>query len=262
MTRNQIAYQTLVETKANNARVATENERSNRAKETETERSNRARESLTRDQNTETHRANTVREGLTAQQNAETERANRARESNLADVLLETRRANLAREAETSRSNRARETETARSNRANEAEAYRSHSANERESVRSHMMNEQLTSQQLFEQGRHNLVQEQLSSELNAIRQGELSETERANLAREGIQADQLEKDLKALDQEWLMAVMNVKSREDIAALQRELDERIARSNLDQRYTQTYIDAVLRVLDGIRKLIPSIGGTK
>lgn len=95
MTKNQIAFLELQETK-----------RANQAREAETYRSNLAQESLTayRDTNAVQQRDREI---------AETMRSNLAREA-------ETQRSNIARETETYRSNIARETETNRHNIVNE----------------------------------------------------------------------------------------------------------------------------------------------
>lgn len=95
MTKNQIAFLELQETK-----------RANQAREAETFRSNRAQEMLTgfRDRSSIQQRDREI---------AESVRANLAREA-------ETSRSNVARESETYRSNYARETETQRHNIASE----------------------------------------------------------------------------------------------------------------------------------------------
>lgn len=73
MTKNQIAYQNLLETGRSNRAREFETNRNNVATETETNRANVARER-------ETNRANQAQERLTAERNAEQARGNRAQE--------------------------------------------------------------------------------------------------------------------------------------------------------------------------------------
>lgn len=147
MTQNQIAFWTLQEQKAHNARADTEAQRANLAREAETNRANLAKES-------ENYRSNVARERQALLDYEEKSRSNRANETqklheaeetrrhNAAQELLqsqkqrEERRANLVGEnlqftrnvisgreqVEQARSNLARETETQRSNKASEAQ--------------------------------------------------------------------------------------------------------------------------------------------
>lgn len=131
MTRNQIEYANLLETRRDNER---RRDIESRTLE-EQKRANAAREF-------ETHRSNVVGEQHAARSLDETSRANLAKEG-------ETARSNLAREGETARSNLAREEETRRANQA--LEYYRSldlarqtatDAARVAEDIRSHMARE------------------------------------------------------------------------------------------------------------------------
>lgn len=123
MTKNQIAYNELLEAKRSNIARETETARSNRANETETHRANVTRE-------TETARHNQQSESLGFAQLEETKRSNRANESIKAytaqtdrSALAENMRANLAREEQnylnytaTKEDNEGRREETYRAN--------------------------------------------------------------------------------------------------------------------------------------------------
>lgn len=146
MTKNQIEYAKLVETKRTNLanealtrerdsaskqlgfHTLEEQKRSNKAKEVETAQHNRATEGLEAAKLGEASRHNAQLEALQAMGISETGRHNLAQERTAAKeadthafTAQESQRSNLARENETQRSNVARETETNRSNTANEA---------------------------------------------------------------------------------------------------------------------------------------------
>lgn len=176
MTRNQIAYQTLLEQGRSNR----SNEALKNAEVSETARSNLAKE-------TETNRANIAKE-------SETHRANVANET-------ETNRSNLAREQETHRSNIqnesikwAQHSEQARANRANEAIGSLNASANVRnaasnaanaatnafnaaESQRAHLESERLTEANTQRQAQADVRahQDRMTSEKNQNLRAQLS---------------------------------------------------------------------------------------
>lgn len=152
MTKNQIEYAKLLETR----------------------RSNIAQEDLTKSRDAEGARHNLVTEGISRASLDETSRANKAREQ-------ETRRANLASETLTA----ARDAETARANLEREKENFRSHAAQERiqlttleETRRANLAKEQ-------EAKRSNQAKEQLTARELNIKDATLSETIRSNQARE-----------------------------------------------------------------------------
>lgn len=102
--------------------------------------------------------------------------------------LLESKRSNRAQETETNRSNLAREAETNRSNLANE----RIRQGTLDEQVRSNQANEAIKRDTLTETQRHNVVTEgiqnreaDISEAKNVIESDKLSETIRANQAKE-----------------------------------------------------------------------------
>lgn len=165
MTRNQIDYWSLQETKANNLRNWNETVRSNKAREYETNRHNLATEDL--------GNRNLM----------EITRHNRATEYVEQGKLAETRRSNLAREAETNRSNMAQEAISRDSNKYKRealAETKRSNVANEqirqatnylgqtqlRETVRTNKANEKLRNREYYETMRRN-SQNLLIAEMN-----------------------------------------------------------------------------------------------
>lgn len=127
----------------------------------EQRRANQASEELTRVRDERSYALGTA-------QLKETQRANQVRESQTQVSLDETQRSNLAREAENYRSNYAREQENYRSNVAREAELRRSNLATE-------------------------LWRDQSLALDTEIRRGTLAETQRANIAREGIQRSQVQ---------------------------------------------------------------------
>lgn len=193
MTKNQIEYGKLLETRRANVRqeeltasrdmevkrhnYATEGlqkqsldetVRSNLAKEYEANRANLAREK-------ETNRSNLAQEALTSARDAETRRSNLVNESLKSATLQEQIRSNQASEAlrsreidikgatlgETIRANKAREAETYRSNVAREIETTRSNVAREDETNRANVAREEETA-------RHNKFQEGLDVARNA----------------------------------------------------------------------------------------------
>lgn len=124
MTKNQIEYAKLIETR-----------RHNKAGEAETARSNRAQEGIIQEYNAQTI-------SLRDKELAESIRAHLMSEDLQTQSLQETARANIARESETARSNLAHEIETQRSNFAKEQEMYRSNVARETETHRSNLASE------------------------------------------------------------------------------------------------------------------------
>lgn len=170
MTKNQIAFLELQETK-----------RANQAREVETHRANVAQEQLTslRDTGTlvlrdrelaETVRSNYAREGLQSRTIAETERSNKAREA-------ETYRSNVARETETYRSNVARERENYRHNVATEGIGYMQASAAQTQAAAA-MGN-------VYMRGAELASLNQYRGYDLGLRSAAQAETERSNLARE-----------------------------------------------------------------------------
>lgn len=151
MTRNQIEYWSLQETKAHNQRTWSETVRSNKAREREIYRHNRETEDLGNRNLLEITRHNRATELLGQDQLSEQRRSNLARE-------LETRRSNMANEAlakqrnyltdyqnrEVSRSNRANEAIRQQTNylgRTELAETRRSNEARERIQLKQHYEN-------------------------------------------------------------------------------------------------------------------------
>lgn len=149
MTKNQIEYNKLLETKranqaseraklseiAETGRHNLAGEQIQRASLDETSRANRAREAWQSDTLAETMRSNQERESLARAQHSELQRSNRASEDIRRQQNVETQRSNLARENETHRSNLAKETETQRANIAREQEEHRSNVERERETA-------------------------------------------------------------------------------------------------------------------------------
>lgn len=216
MTRNQIAYWELQQTKVRDAETA----RSNKAREAETHRSNRANE-------IELNRANRAREFETNRANMAAELQNKinsdrkwimdnknfdnmVRQQSIQnklsrDTLNENTRHNLATEArdmqtlqlrrdelthqksvlaEQIQANRNREQLTDYSNRTNRFAAVQQASYNRdslAESIRSHMRNENLQSYAYAEQARANRARESNDSWRNQIAELQLSETTRHN---------------------------------------------------------------------------------
>lgn len=199
MTKNQIDYNKLVETRRSNL----ENEEIARTRaEREYELGILNLQELGRhNMATEAHAVNVL---------AESSRAAREQERLLADRNLETQRANLRAEeislsnlAEQSRSNRAREAETYRSNLAKEVELHRSNLESESIRRRANVINAQSVSlgySQLAEAQRANVQREkenvrsakaseqirrQQIAATKAVQQEANRETKRANKARE-----------------------------------------------------------------------------
>lgn len=178
MTRNQIEYARLLETKRSNLvneglqkASISETSRHNIVTENETSRANMARETETKRYNiqslAETRRSNLARESETMRSNIarETEnyRHNTVTEGQTALSLAETQRSNLVREAETLRSNLAREAETNRSNVASEVLRIYSNETDrlrQQEEVRTHTANELLRIAEREEAVRHNKASE------------------------------------------------------------------------------------------------------
>lgn len=181
MTKNQIEYNKLLETRransqqeeltrsrdAENARYQQERNRLERLSLDETARSNLAREGETYRSNlareAETYRANLARESYEMERNKETHRANLALESLRSATLEEQRRANRAQEALTSRNldiqqgrldvaigqldlSRQQASETVRANKARELETTRANVAKEEETNRANLAREVETS--------------------------------------------------------------------------------------------------------------------
>lgn len=170
MTKNQIAFLELQETK-----------RANQAREVETHRANVAQEQLTslRDTGTlalrdrelaESVRSHYAQEGLQSKTIAETERSNRAREA-------ENYRSNVARETEMFRSNVAREQENRRHNIASEGIGYMQASAAQTQAAAA-MGNVYMRGEELASLNQYRGYDLGLRSAVQA-------ETERSNLARE-----------------------------------------------------------------------------
>lgn len=170
MTRNQLTFLELQETK-----------RANQAREVETHRANVASERLTslRDTGTlalrdrelaESVRSHYAQEGLQSRTIAETERSNKAREA-------ENYRANVAREAETYRSNVAREQENRRHNVASEGIGYMQASAAQTQAAAA-MGN-------VYMRGAELASLDQYRGYDIGLRAAAQSEAERSNLARE-----------------------------------------------------------------------------
>lgn len=101
MTKNQLEYLGLVETKRNNLVVSDETQRHNKAVEGETGRHNLVTEGQTQQQINETNRHNLVTEGQTDVVNAETSRHNKATEQLTKSANKETKRHNKKTESNT-----------------------------------------------------------------------------------------------------------------------------------------------------------------
>lgn len=163
MTKNQIEYQKLLESK-----------RANRAQETETNRANLMNEELIRSRDTATL-------DLRGRELQETQRSNQAREA-------ENFRSNLAREGENKRHNVAQEMENSKHNRAQEAIGYGNISlgySNLAEARRSNQANERIRRNELFERQRSNLANEAIGRRSLYNESIRNRETERSNRARE-----------------------------------------------------------------------------
>lgn len=163
MTKNQIEYQKLQESK-----------RANRAQEAETKRANLMNEELIRSRDTATL-------DLRGRELQETQRSNQAREA-------ESFRSNLARESENYRHNVAQERETSKHNRAQEELGYANISlgySNLVETRRSNQANERIRESELLERQRSNLANEAIGRRglINEFIRNK--ETERSNRARE-----------------------------------------------------------------------------
>lgn len=183
MTRNQIDYARLQEEK-----------RANRARETETHRANTAQEFLT-------SRRDVVSLGIQRDTLSETKRKNLVSESQQARSLdltelaqLETKRSNLAREEETKRSNIARETETTRHNVQSEAAERVKASAAMSQASAAHRQaaahERDVASQEAYRTQSLSLGYAQLGESKRHSQAVEL-ETQRSNLAKEGLTASQ-----------------------------------------------------------------------
>lgn len=189
-----------------------------------------------------------TRNQIAYQQTVETNRANVARET-------ETHRANLVNEAETARANKAREAETARSNIAKEAETNRSNLANESiemgklsETTRTHKANEAISWYNAQETKRANAVKEaqgwsdvqirqQVANQQGEqvdISQQQQAETERHNLVNEA-------QTLMHYVDQYNIADLDRKSREAIAAAQRELQASMKEAELTTEIGLTQI---------------------
>lgn len=191
ITRNQIEFQKLVETKRSNqaqeaqtaARDAATAEyqkstvSNDMAKLRETERSNRERERQSQISLDETARSNRAREDLTRVQNVEQSRHNLAVEQLQNLTFLENQRANLAREAETTRSAKERE---------------RLQGEQNAETRRSNLAREGLSLDQLSEQIRSNLAQEAIRERANELSELNLSESMRSHKVQEALKSREL----------------------------------------------------------------------
>lgn len=188
-------------------------------------------------QHLETGRANKANE-------AENLRSHLAQELNVRTANQETERANRAREAENNRHNMQTEStawkqleEQVRSNQANEglrsgelAEATRTHKANESigrgnlaEQTRSHMANESIAWNQLYETERSHTANEEIDrskleeTQRSNKRNEDLIDQRNANTLLSALNSDAVRKEIAQLDRQ---------SREDIAALEREVTKR------------------------------------
>lgn len=101
MTKNQLEYLGLVETKRNNIVISDETQRHNKAVEGETGRHNLVTEGQTQQQINETNRHNLITESQTDVVNAETSRHNKATEQLTKSANVETKRHNKKTESNT-----------------------------------------------------------------------------------------------------------------------------------------------------------------
>lgn len=213
MTRNQIAYWELQESKRSNRARETETHRTNLAQETETNRANLARE-------TETNRSNLARERQAAIDSArsydlglqnlrETIRNNTANQKLRSQELAEQKRHSVVGEAqnaiqlginsydattrrlghlETQRSNMARESQNFLNYRENQLQNLRQYQLGKLsyfENKRSNLANEQLRRDQNQETFRHNIRNESISQFSNLTQRMNALETKRHNSATE-----------------------------------------------------------------------------
>lgn len=175
MTKNQLEFWSLQETKRNNERVWRENARHNQAAERETNRSNLAREDQQRRELVETNRSNLERESQNRRSLAEQRRHSLA-------VEIESQRSNLATEANNRFANNTNlilglgklanertNLSIQRQNAATQAASVYNQGRSTSETIRSNMAKESLTRNQQMEQMRSNLAQEKLSSERNQL---------------------------------------------------------------------------------------------
>lgn len=234
MTKNQIAFLELQETK-----------RANQAREAETYRSNKAQESLTayRDTNAVQMRDREI---------AEIMRSNLAREA-------ETQRSNIAREAESYRSNVAREVETQRHNKASEgadlikARASAQQAAASISQASSAALNAQLRGQELalLDQYRNaTLTQEQQKIREN-YRSNVARETEqrRHNTAMERVDRTKLTQEGQRIGQEQQKIQQN-QQRIDVEKFKAETQWKDTKSQIRHRNVQGVI-SIFNAAEGV-----------
>lgn len=213
MTKNQIEYSKLRETRRSNLQNAAIQQRYNEqqialghANLQEMARANAAREALTAQQNAEAVRSHRAQEGISYSTLGETSRHNLAYEQHQARELAERNRSALAqealrsqelaqtivRDAEVQRHNRSTEGITAAYNRASIAELIRSHMANEdiaRQNVG--LGYAQLSSLDAY-RSTQNVLQQQQQAEQVRHNQASESEVARHNSVQETIAQGQL----------------------------------------------------------------------
>lgn len=230
MTRNQIEYWNLLETRKTNA----EARRANLAREAETAHHNRATETVDLGKLAESIRHATATEGQAALELAESKRSHKAAEKNTrianretqraheaneflqhrtvemgAETLSETKRANLARED----LERSKQVETHRSNLAQESQRLRELS----EQIRSHKASESIGMKNAQTQ-----AFKQLADESFQKAQVQLKNTE--NILRGEANATNLKKLTNDMDK-WKAELEVAKKKNDIDAMLRVIDK-------------------------------------
>lgn len=242
MTRNQIEYWNLQESK-----------RANQAKESETGRHNLATES-------ETGRHNQVQEGIDLGHLNESVRHNRVTES-------ETKRHNVAGEQETSRHNRVTETETNRHNVVSEGIDLGKLS----ETTRHNRATEGISYGELRETTRHNLANEAIGSGNLSLGYANLNEQAKHNRNTESIQKyiavsnselNNAKRELTETQKGWYgveasaKAALSSDQRRQIDAQIQKYQQEVA--NLEQTHDWNTYQQILDGLDTLSRIFSSM----
>lgn len=255
MTRNQIEYWSLLETKRANA----ETQRSNLSREAETARHNQAAESIDLGKLAESTRHNTAAEQQAGMELAETTRSHKASEKNTRIANRETQRAHEASEflqgrtiemgtntlRETVRSNKAKEAlelskqaETRRANMASEAQRLRELA----EQIRTHKANESIASRNAQTQAFKQLADESFQKAQVQLKNAE-------NVLKGEANAVRLKELTNNMDK-WKAELEEAKKKNDIDAALRVIDKVQAQENI----TIDMVDTVWKNLTGSAKI--------
>lgn len=249
MTRNQIEYWNLVETRRANA----ETQRSNLARESETARHNTATESVDLGKLAESTRHNVATEGQAGLELAEATRSHKASEKNTRVANREARRSHEASEflqgrtiemgaktlAETKRSNKAKEalefSKQAETQRANMA-AERQRLNELAEQIRTHKANESISARNAQTQAFKQLADESFQKAQVQLKNAE-------NLLKGEANATRLKELTNNMDK-WKAELEEAKKKNDIDAALRVIDK-------VQAQEQISIDMVDTIWKGI-----------